>query len=163
MDDRTELVDRLSGANLLAVGSDEEEGAVIQQVAQQTGQLLFLACKLQLSALQQRLISFVRLNTLDDRFLLYGHMRHVLTDRVLEVAANKQQVRELVINSIMAERCALIEHVHAEQVLRPEALTARQQLPLKFAAADGHVMPLGTLKTGVWWLSCSYWGSSPSS
>lgn len=130
-----DLFDTVGQKSILTISSDQQ-AVIAPQVAQQTEQLLYLAHKLQLPTLQQKLHVFLRNNTVDPDYLLYGHMCQVLTDRVLEVAADKQQLRELVINSILTERCGLhnSEQMHAAQVLEPLKLTAQQQQPLYFKA-----------------------------
>jgi hypothetical protein len=131
--DRTDLVEVGTGS-MLSVGSEEEERVVVQQVATQVEQLLFIAHKLQLPALQQKLHDFLVANIFDASYLLYGYLGSVLTDRVLEAAVDKQQLRQLAVNSMITQTCGFLGQMHAEQVLEPLDLTARQQLPLKFKA-----------------------------
>jgi hypothetical protein len=75
--------------DILHVCNKAEAAGIAPQVATQTEQLLFLAHKLQLLPLQQKLHAFLTLNTHLVGSLLYGFLGHTLTDRVLEVAMDK--------------------------------------------------------------------------
>jgi hypothetical protein len=96
--------------------SKEEEQAFGQQVAAQVEPLLYLAYRLQLAPLQQVLHTFIRSCMRHSLGLLYGHMRRVLSQRVMEAALASGAAQEAMLHMLAGERvvCGSGSRRHAE-------------------------------------------------
>jgi hypothetical protein len=82
---------------------------LIQQVAQQTEELLWWAYRLQLPTLADKLHAFVRHNAAFTNSILRGHLQHVFTDRVLDAALGPNQMgRNTWINAVLSEPAASV-------------------------------------------------------
>jgi hypothetical protein len=120
-----------------AAATAEEQRAFKQQVVAQTEQLLWLAYRLQLQPLAQRLQMFIRaLSMFSTSLLAGGLVDSVITARVLEAAGvnNLPGGKQVLLNSISSEHVAFTEQLSVQTVLRPTGLAVSQQQPVKFTA-----------------------------
>ncbi|WIA39964.1 hypothetical protein OEZ86_013394 [Tetradesmus obliquus] len=152
--DFNERITGLQGSSEAA--SAEQQDAFRQQVAAQTEQLLWLAYRLQLQPLAQRLHSFIRALDWFDVSLLDDNYAAVFTTRVLEAAgvAGLLGGKQMLLNSVLGELAELGEarvDSNAGTWLQPQGLIQRQRDPLKFNAvvkgsglrmAQGSVIPV---------------------
>jgi hypothetical protein len=130
----TVLVHKGSEVVVLRVSSADEAAGVARLVATQTEQLMFLANKLQLPALQQKLQGFMSLSVTTISSLMYGYLGHVVTDRVLEAGTADMLPQQLATSSMVTQRGGFRRHMRADQVLDPLNLTYEQQAPMTFKA-----------------------------
>jgi hypothetical protein len=126
--------------------ADAQQQAFNQQVAAQTEQLLWLAYRLQLDLLVQRVHGFIRSMCFFSSSLLHNVLDAVFTARVLEAAgvASLRGGKAMLLSSVLGEmaQLTLAEGLSAnadsakfvETWLQPKGLTAQQQKPLKFNA-----------------------------
>ncbi|WIA19675.1 hypothetical protein OEZ85_005604 [Tetradesmus obliquus] len=129
--------------------SAEQQDAFWQQVAAQTEQLLWLAYRLQLEPLMQRLHGFVRSSDWVAKSLITCAHASVFTPRVLEAAgvAGLPGGKRMLLNSTRGEMVRLATPADTEMAmlaasftdgvetcLLPQGLAESQQEPLKFNA-----------------------------
>jgi hypothetical protein len=108
-----------------AAGKDQQNSAT-QQLVSQLEPLLYLAYRLQLAPLQEVLHAFTRNNTSCGGAILYGHIRHVLTQRVIQAAADcdvgVQGLLQLLVaqrGSLLGKQDGLFEPVGADSITLP--------------------------------------------
>ncbi|WIA39973.1 hypothetical protein OEZ86_013403 [Tetradesmus obliquus] len=117
--------------------NSEQQDAFIEQVAAQTEQLLWLAYRLQLEPLMQRLHSFVRSSCLYANSILRGRVDDVFTPRVLEAAGTSGMAasKQAVVDGVLLQEFVFGEDAEAAvngrtAVLEPLDLSEEQQEPL---------------------------------
>ena len=113
----------------------EQADAFIKQLVAQTEQLLYLAYKLQLEPLIDRLQAFVRYNNQYNSSLFDSQVDTLFSPRVLEAALGSNQLgKEAWINNIVTERCCFSKLHHTKRLLKPINLTSEQKQPIEFEA-----------------------------
>ncbi|KAF6252955.1 hypothetical protein COO60DRAFT_1643548 [Scenedesmus sp. NREL 46B-D3] len=110
----------------------------MQQVAAQIERLLWLAYRLKLQPLVQRLHQFVRASTLARKSLLRGKLDAVFTQRVMEAAdvSSISAGKQGFIDSILGQVVSLASEpvLQPETVLLPVTLSPNQLQPICFNA-----------------------------
>jgi hypothetical protein len=121
----------------VSTAADAEQQAFTRQVAAQTEQLLWLACRLQLLLIVRRLHNFVRGLSFFPGSLLNEKLDAVFTPRVLEAAgvARLPGGKQMLVNRVLGETAQITGALSlAWTWLRPLGLTQQQQEPQKFDA-----------------------------
>jgi hypothetical protein len=132
------------GGPSLAQANKQQRQAVGQQVAGQLEPLLYLAYRLNLCPLQEVLHGFTRNSTVGATAVLFGHMRHVLTRRVLLAAVDCDVAEQAMLQLLVGQRGSL---AGAEDGLfRCEGPEAFQTDAIKFTGKLA--MPLPSLVMG---------------
>ncbi|WIA19689.1 hypothetical protein OEZ85_005617 [Tetradesmus obliquus] len=130
--------------------NSEQQDAFIEQVAAQTEQLLWLAYRLQLEPLAQRLHSFVRSSCLYANSMLRGRVDDVFTPRVLDAAGASGMAasKQAVVDGVLLQEFVFGEYAEAAvngrtAVLEPLDLSEKQQEPLVLEAKVVHGSLIG--------------------
>lgn len=135
----------------VSVSTSAEQKSFMQQVAAQTEQLLWMAYRLQLQPLVQRLHRFVRAQGWFHDSLMADTYDAVFTARVVEAArvAARPGGRQMLMNHVSGELAAMVNNVaNVSTYLEPQGLTfeQKQALTIKFDAVvrrTGLQLPLG--------------------
>jgi hypothetical protein len=96
-----------AGGPGLAEADEQQQKCIGQQVAGQLEPLLYLAYRLQLGPLQEVLHAFIRNSTVGANAILYGHMRRVLTHRVLLAAVDCDVAEQALLQLLVGQRGSL--------------------------------------------------------
>jgi hypothetical protein len=102
------------GCQLGVAGPTADEAqkqSFAQQLVAQLEPLLYLAYRLQLAPLQEALHCFIRNSTSCGNAILYGHMRPVLTQRLIQAAADSDVGRDALLQLLVAQRGSLAGEV----------------------------------------------------
>jgi hypothetical protein len=123
------------GVRLAEDVSTAQMEALKVQAAAQVEALLHIAYRMQLRPLRAMMCAFIKMNTCLVYSLLFGAMRSVLTERVLEAAAgDKELILQLMANHFSTEQGGMHPQNHAEQLLKPFCQSEEQREPLRFEA-----------------------------
>jgi hypothetical protein len=126
---------REDGIQLAEDVSTAQMEALKVQAAAQVEPLLHIAYRMQLRALRVIMCAFIKMNTNTVSSLLFGAMRSVLTERVLDAAAgDKELVLQLVANHVSTEQGGMHPQRHAQQLLKPVGLSEDQRHWMEFKA-----------------------------
>lgn len=111
-------------------GNDGEVEAAVQQLAQQVESLLYLAYKLELKNIQDRVLTFI-FNSFSSDSVLHGKalLETVLSERVLATEAGAKASKQALASALSTKRVTLMDptYCNLDSLLRPVPRTSEQQ------------------------------------
>lgn len=121
----------------ISAGSDGEVEAAVQQLAQQVEPLLYLAYKLELENIQERVRAFIFNNSYSCASVLHGKalLETVLSERVLATKAGAAASKQALASALSTLPVSLSDpdYCNLDGLLKPLALTSEQRA-VKFTA-----------------------------